>query len=502
VLVAAEAILLVNSALGQTSKVNVRWVDVTRESNTAVSMEVCVEPPMRRGSPIHDQLFEAIVKLSANYVRLAPWYPYPKLAVTELEPPYDGKTSWDFSLLDPIVDDFMRANAGRPVVMDISTIPEWMYETDKPVPYPSNPDEIVWNYEQGTKLRDPTMKEVAGYWARVASWYTLGGFKDEYGRWHQSGHHYKFDYWEVLNEVDHEHQMTPESYTALYDAIVTQVREVAPNMKFVGLALTPNGPINQPQWFDYFLDPKRHKPGIPLDAISYHFYAWPDTDESPEIMSHTLFLQADNFVNVVRYVEAIRQRRSPRTLTMVNEVGTILPNPETPQLMQPIPTSYWNLSGAMYAYVFGQLAQLGIDMVYEAELIDYPGQYAGTTLVDWNSGQPNSRYWVLKLLRDNFNVGDKLVKTQVEWTDQKTGLEPPRFIYAQGFLTSGGKRKILLVNKRNRSFEVVIPQGTGAQVDLVDQITSSEPPHRNRLASDQMILTGLAVAVVNLRQVN
>jgi len=152
-------------------------------------------------SPIHDQLFDAINGLNTNFLHFQPWRPYPRIAVAELEPPHDGKTSWDFSTLDPIVIDFMKAASDHSVVMDISTIPQWMWKTDKPVPYPSDPDEITWDYEQGTELRDPSMKEVADYWARVASWYTQGGFKDEYGKWHESGHHFKFAYWEVLNEV-------------------------------------------------------------------------------------------------------------------------------------------------------------------------------------------------------------------------------------------------------------------------------------------------------------
>ena len=77
-----------------------------------------------------------------------------------------------------------------------------MFKTDKPVPYPADPNQPVWNYEQGTELRDPSMKEVADYYARLVSWYTQGGFTDEFGKRHESGHHYKIDYWEVLNEVD------------------------------------------------------------------------------------------------------------------------------------------------------------------------------------------------------------------------------------------------------------------------------------------------------------
>jgi hypothetical protein len=87
-----------------------------------------------------------------------------------------------------------------------------------------------------------------------------------------------------------EHEKLPEYYTAIYDAIVTQVRKVAPGVKFVGMAS----------------DPSAH------------------------------------------------------------------------------------------------LTHLGIDVIDEAELIDYPGQCPRTRVVDCATGKPNARYWVLKVLRENF----------------------------------------------------------------------------------------------------
>ena len=60
---------------------------------------------------------------------------------------------------------------------------------------------------------------------------------DEYGKFHQSNHKYNIPIWEVLNEVDYEHSMTPEQYTKRYDAIVSSIRRVQPKMQFVGLAL-------------------------------------------------------------------------------------------------------------------------------------------------------------------------------------------------------------------------------------------------------------------------
>jgi hypothetical protein len=495
----SSVVCLVLPVFSQSSAtVNLDWRNVIRESRTSASMEVCVEPPMRRGKPIHDQLFQALNQLGANYVRLSPWHPYPRIAVAELEAPRGGKISWNFSLLDPVVEDFMQATSGHSVDMNISTIPEWMFKTEKPSTYPSDPDEITWDYEQGTEPRDSSMKEIADYWARVASWYTQGGFKDEYGNWHASDHHYKFDYWEVLNEVEYEHKMTPQLYTVIYDAIVTELHKIDPEMKFVGMGLGPSGPLNQPQWFEYFLNPKNHNAGIPLDAISYHFYAVPGADESAEVMSHTIYDQAEAFINVVRYIEMIRQRLSPQTMTHVNEVGTILPNGRTTELTPNIANSYWNLSGGMYAYLYGRLTQLGINVVDEAELIDYPGQYPGTTLVDWNTGKPNARYWILKLVRENLGPGDKLVQSHFVASEPGDESSQREYVFVQGFITRDGKRKVLLVNKRDRSFDISIPDGQGAQIEYVDQTTGFNPPQKTDLQGDHVSLSGLEVAVVTL----
>ena len=72
-----------------------------------------VNPLLRRTSPIHNRVFESLHDLNADYVRYVPWLPYPKLGVAELEPPKDGRTSWDFSLIDPMMEDLMNAQTGH-----------------------------------------------------------------------------------------------------------------------------------------------------------------------------------------------------------------------------------------------------------------------------------------------------------------------------------------------------------------------------------------------------
>ena len=78
---------------------------------------------------------------------------------------------------------------------------------------------------------------------------------------------------------------------------------------------------------------------------------------------------------------------------------------------EPIENSYWNLAGALYAYLFGEMTKMGIDVAGESQLVGFPTQYPSVSMLDWNDGKPNARFWVLKLLHDNFGPGDKIVET-------------------------------------------------------------------------------------------
>lgn len=484
----ALALLLAASAFPQ--KIEVQWDKVKRVSSITATLQVVVNPPLRPGSPIHDRVYSDLQKLGADYVRYVPWLPYPKLGVAELEAPANGKTSWDFSLIDPMTLDFLNATRGHPVILNFSTIPAWMFKTPQPVTYPHNANQVTWDYTQGTELRDPSLRELGDYYARLVSWYVNGGFTDEFGKRHESGHHFKIAYWEVLNEPEIEHNTTPEQYTARYDAIVSAIKKVAPDTKFVGLALA--FPSNDPRMFEYFLDSKNHKPGIPLDMISYHFYAAPTLDQTPEIQQYTFFEQADRFLATVRYIESIRQRLSPETRTTVDEIGSIsaddMGQGEPGHVSHEIPQAYWHLSGATYAYVFGTLASLGIDVAGESQLVGYPTQFPSVSMVDWNTGAPNARYRILELLKNNFGVKNKIVDTKSN----------SPYVYALGYITGDGKHKLLLVNKRDRDFELMLPQ-TAREVEFVDQRTANQPPGRQEANSDKLTLHGLEVAIVTLR---
>jgi len=127
---AACARRITDVAPAEKAAVTVDWKNVIRVSNTNATLHVVVSPLMARNSPIHDKVFGSLKDLRCDYVRYVPWLPYPRTAVAELEPPANGKTSWDFSLIDPFAMDFAQATEGHSTIWNFSTIPQWMFKTE------------------------------------------------------------------------------------------------------------------------------------------------------------------------------------------------------------------------------------------------------------------------------------------------------------------------------------------------------------------------------------
>jgi len=462
----------------------VKWNNSIMVSKSTPTLQVVGNPMLRRGASMHDGSFRALKDLGADYVRYVPWFPYPKLVVAELEPPENGKTSWDFSLIDPMTIDFFEATRGHSTIMNFSTTPQWMYKTEKPVSYAKDPNQVDWNYGGGTQLRDSTMKELTDYYVRLVSWYTKGGFIDEFGQYHKSGYHYEIPYWEVFNEPDFEHSNTPETYTQKYDAMVTAIHKVSPNTKFVGLALA----YEKPEWFEYFLNPANHKPGIPLDMISYHCYANANDKQKFDAYEYTLFDKADSFLNTVSYIESIRKRLSPNTKTDIDELGTFVSDE---MRNQPISQAYWNLSAAVYAYFFIGLTKEGIDVIGESQLVGFPTQYPDVSMINYVNSKPNARFWVLKMIKDNIRAGDTLVETGI---DANSGDD----ITAQAF-ANGADKKVLILNKRNKTIALKVPaEFKGAKISTIDASSGDDAAIQSIINGDSIELKSFAVSLITL----
>jgi hypothetical protein len=112
------------------------------------------------------------------------------------------------------------------------------------------------------------------------------------------------------------------------------------------------------------------------------------------------------------------------------------------------------------------------------------------SLLDWETAQPNARYWALKLIIDHFRPGDKIVESSSD----------SGYVMTQTYVSPSGERKILLVNKREREFDISLPGAEGAKLDMIDLATGSNPPVSSRLAGSSFKLGGFGVAAVTLEK--
>jgi hypothetical protein len=71
---------------------------------------------------------------------------------------------------------------------------------------------------------------------------------------------------------------------------------------------------------------------------------------------------------------------------------------------------------------------------------------------------------VLKLILDNFRPGDKIVEASSD----------SGYVMTQAFVSPSGERKLLLVNKRDREFEVSLPEAGGGKIEMIDLATGSK----------------------------
>ncbi|MEP6847027.1 MAG: hypothetical protein ABI861_13535 [Panacibacter sp.] len=187
----------------------------------------------------------------------------------------------------------------------------------------------------------------------------------------------------------------------------------------------------------------------------------------------------------MRFIESIRKRLSPKTITTINEIGTII----GAATGDDIPDGYWNLSGAMYAYIFLELTKLGIDVAGESQLVGYPTQFPDVSMMNWENGKPNARYWILKLIKDNFGPGDNLVATSLSGSS----------VITQAFVTASGK-KILLINPGNKAVTMGLPADLiKGMVNYVDESTGENSIAEMQLNDNVITLKPFAVAVIKVK---
>jgi hypothetical protein len=146
------------------------------------------------------------------------------------------------------------------------------------------------------------------------------------------------------------------------------------------------------------------------------------------------------------------------------------------------------LSAAVFAYLYAGLAVRGIDVVNESGIPCGPDTWPSIAMHNWDTGQPNARFWVVKLIHDNLGPGDKIIDLE----------NPSEAVLMQGYVTRGGERKVLIVNKRDHAIKMNLAGAQGGKLEVVDQRTASNPPSTRTIEGEVFELGGYAVAVVTL----
>jgi len=231
--------------------------------------------------------------------------------------------SWDFGQLDPgMLDWFAAANcSSRSCIPNFSTIPAWLFQRNgQRAVAPDDPLGETWDYESGgDTFVDSTLTALGDYYGRLVAHYVEGGFIDENGAW-VPGYNLTFSHWEVLNEIEGEHHMSPQTYTQVYVAIVAGIKRHAPvgsaNMKFVGLALENSGGDD---YMQYFLNAS-NRGGTPVDMVSFHHYASGARDGGANLSAYeSFFTQGDAWLEQVSAIMATRDQLAPGVLLDADE---------------------------------------------------------------------------------------------------------------------------------------------------------------------------------------
>ena len=210
-------------------------------------------------------------------------------------------TSWDFRALDIQVQHLLGSVAfpETSILQLTGNSPPWWF----------------WGPGQPRKeFAEPTGVREGHYFSRVLDWYQKGGFTDEFGVYHHSGHNYTWGYLEVLNEMEyasHEHSgllrtvnlqlllcvllistklltdiikrltenqtlyvfscsfIAGPKYIRWYDGVTKIVKANHPNIKFIGNCHAGQGTADNCSIWRQFLNRSNHAPGTPwpIDAV-------------------------------------------------------------------------------------------------------------------------------------------------------------------------------------------------------------------------------------------
>ena len=302
---------------------------------------------------------------------------------------------WDFSSLDAAIST-LRANQIS-FYLNVRNAPPWMFDN------------------QG-QLRDPSFYEFSQYMVDLVNWYNKGGFTDENGIYHHSGHIGWVHAWEIWNEPNSGYEIpnvSNPSATWMDPVTFAQLYSIASNaMHAVDPTIITGGPAISADPNDIYLQFFIADVTAPLDFLSFHFYAignqkTPDPAAFSEITG--------NFQHRLIYVRSVLDQTFPgkQVPIWVDEVGynEIARLPVDPRGTAPVGCAWLAATFAMAEYqhvsLFAQFPFLG-----NAQL----------GLIDIKSLQPYVPYWMYQLFASKFPSGTNLIPISIPGSSGIVGL--------------------------------------------------------------------------------
>jgi len=299
--------------------------------------------------------------LQAQHIRLQP---------VSLGLPQKNPTTWDFSMMDAVIQPILGVGDRSPQYQ-IATGPPFMYDSSH-------------------NFIDATFGQFAAHAQQLVQYYNTGGFTDGGGTFHKSPSPNPIQWWGIYNEPNI-NNLNAAQYTQLYNVTVPAMQAVDPTLKFAAIELSDFG-----NWEQQFLPTFVSGVTAQVDVLATHFYSTcnqRDTDTQ-------LFSTIAGFATGVRYIRS--QLATNPTLTNVpvwiteNNVNADYAANNNMSNCNPGQTFVHDVRGSSAFFaawrpmMFSQVGQAGAQALYHW---DFPSDVQYGELDD-QTGKTRLSYWV------------------------------------------------------------------------------------------------------------
>jgi hypothetical protein len=292
---------------------------------------------------------------------------------------------WDFSRPDAAIGN-LRAQ-GASFFLSVHSAPPWMFDKTGHLP----PDRV---------------KLFAQYMARLVGWYNKGGFRDEKGVYHASGHTNWVHTWEIWNEPDSGDEIpvntlkdrqaaffTPLEYAQMYNTVVQAMRAVDSTIVVGGPSVIGYITSIYTNYISGFLRYVKQ----PVGFLSIHFYSTGNLKEPDQAVLQHL---TDSYDSTVDAVQTLLHKMKRSIPLWVDELGF------NASSHPPIDQRSTSIIG--YAFIADAFIQSEVRNVTQLNQHVFVGN-AQNGMMDQGTGQPYRTYWLYMMLSQSFPPGSQML---------------------------------------------------------------------------------------------